>query len=297
MLTRIAPFLFVLLWSSGFIGARFGLSYAEPGTFLAIRMIANIAVFVLLIALIKAVLPKGKEKLHSMISGLLIHGFYLGGTYQAISAGMPAGLCALLVGLQPILTAVIMSFNGTAKLKVSQWAGLFIGFAGISLVLRGNMEWQQTGQEVFAYVCTILALLGITVGTLYQKKYCQSTDMVGGTLYQYLASAVLFILIATTTETMQVEWTQTFSLTLAWLVFVLSLVAVLLLMYMVKHGESSKVASTFYLVPPVTAVQAWLAFDETFNLYGLVGFILAAIAVYLVTRKPTITKETEQQMA
>jgi len=288
MAARMIPLVFVVLWSSGFIGARFGLPYAEPATFLFIRMAANVGVFILLMFILRAHLPRGRALLHSMVAGLLIHGFYLGGTYEAISLGMPAGLCSLLVGLQPILTAVIMVMTWNERMRLSQWIGLLIGFVGIGLVLQGNMEWQQEGSRQAAYVFTLFALLGITLGTLYQKKFCQGVDMVGGAVWQYTAAALLFMPVALTTETMVVNWTPEFIFALVWLVLVLSGIAIILLLYMVKNGEASKVASTFYLVPPMTAFQAWLAFGESFDGYGVVGFLLAAMAVYLVTRKPRL---------
>ncbi|MGF1700947.1 DMT family transporter [Photobacterium makurazakiensis] len=288
MLTRLIPFIFVVLWSSGFIGARLGLPYAEPATFLLLRMAANICVFLLLVAVLRASLPKGKAMLHCLVAGLLIHGFYLGGTYIAIGQGMPAGLCSLLVGLQPILTAVVMFASVGERMRMSQWLGLGIGFIGIMLVLQGNMAWHQDGSKQAAYIFTIAALLGITLGTLYQKRFCQGIDMVGSAVWQYTAAALLFLPVALTTETMVVTWSGEFIFALVWLVLVLSVVAILLLLYMVKHGESSKVASTFYLVPPMTAIQAWLIFGETFDELGALGFMLAALAVYLVTRKPKV---------
>ncbi|PSU13091.1 EamA/RhaT family transporter [Photobacterium gaetbulicola] len=288
MMTRFIPFLFVVLWSSGFIGARLGLPYAEPATFLLIRMVANIAVFLLLVAILRARIPTGRALVHCMVAGLLIHGFYLGGTYIAIGLGMPAGLCSLLVGLQPIVTALVMFGCAGERMRLSQWLGLAIGFVGINLVLQGNMAWHQDGSREAAYLFTFLALVGITFGTLYQKKFCQGVDMVGGAVWQYFAAALLFLPLALATETMVVHWTPTFIFALSWLVLVLSVVAILLLLYMVKHGESSKVASTFYLVPPMTAFQAWLIFGERFDEFGAAGFLLAAIAVFLVTRKPKL---------
>jgi drug/metabolite transporter (DMT)-like permease len=289
MLTRIAPFIFVILWATGFIGARFGLDYAEPMTFLFIRMVANVLVFIVLMLLFKAELPKGRACFHAFVSGILIHGFYLGGTYIGIAFGMPAGLCSLLVGLQPILTAVFLISTTNRSLRLSQWCGLVIGFIGITLVLQGNITWQSYDHVEGAFFFTIMALLGITFGTLYQKRFCQGVDMIGAAVWQYMGAGLLFLPIALTTETMVVQWTPQFIFTLLWLVFALSVVAVLLLLYMVKHGESSKVASVFYLVPPTTAFQAWLVFDERFDLFGAVGFACAALAVYLVVRKPSLT--------
>ncbi|WP_261884002.1 DMT family transporter [Vibrio pelagius] len=289
MLIKFIPFVFVVLWSSGFVGARFGLQYAEPATLLSLRMIANVLLFVLLIATLKRKVPRGSAFFHSCVVGILIHGFYLGGTYLAIDMGMPAGLSALLVGLQPILTAIMIVTFTVERFNRAQWVGLALGFSGISLVLMGNIEWQSDAHKMEAVLLCILALIGITFGTLYQKRFCQGVDMVGSAMVQYFAAAILFVPYAMSFESMQVDWTIEFSLTLVWLVVVLSCVAILLLLYMVEHGAASSVASVFYLVPPTTAIQAWLMFGESFDFYGALGFALAAIAVYLVVKKPNLS--------
>ncbi|MFA0225120.1 DMT family transporter [Vibrio splendidus] len=286
MLIKMIPFVFVILWSSGFVGARLGVEYAEPATLLSLRMVANVALFLVLIAILKRRIPRGRAFFHACVVGILIHGFYLGGTYLAIDMGMPAGLSSLLVGLQPILTALIMISCTSQRFNFAQWLGLALGFAGISLVLMGNIEWQSDDQKGLATLLCLVSLVGITVGTLYQKRFCKGTDMVGGAMVQYLASAALFLPFAMRFETMQVNWTLEFTLTLAWLVIVLSCIAILLLLYMVEHGASSSVASVFYLVPPTTAIQAWLIFGESFDIYGAMGFALSAAAVYLVVKKP-----------
>lgn len=286
MLIRAIPFVFVILWASGFVGARFGLRYAEPATLLSIRMALNVLLFLVIVALLRRKVPTGKEFWHSVVVGILIHGFYLGGTYFAISLGMPAGLSSLLVGIQPILTAVLLVVFASEQFKPSQWLGLLLGFIGISLVLLGKMEWQSETHKMLAIGVCLSSLIGITLGTLYQKRYCQQVDMVGGAMVQYLAAMALFLPIAMQFETMQVQWTTEFILTLVWLVVVLSCVAILLLLYMVKNGAASSVASVFYLVPPTTALQAWLVFGESFDWMGVTGFVLAAMAVYLVARKP-----------
>lgn len=288
MWIKAIPFVFVVLWASGFVGARFGLQYAEPATLLTIRMIANVALFVLLIGFLRRRVPTGKAFLHSCVVGFLIHGCYLGGTYAAIGLGMPAGLSSLLVGIQPIATAVLLVAVSKQRFKLSQWIGLLLGLMGIFLVLMGKMEWQSEAHKLEAVLMCMMALVGITVGTLYQKRYCHHVDMVGSAMVQYLAAAALFLPYAFHFETMQVNWTAEFILTLLWLVVVLSCVAILLLLYMVKHGASSSVASVFYLVPPTTALQAWVLFGESFDFVGFIGFTLAAMAVYLVVKKPAL---------
>lgn len=288
MLVRAIPFIFVILWASGFVGARFGLQYAEPATLLSIRMLGNVVLFLLLIAFLRRRVPTGKDFLHCCVVGVLIHGFYLGGTYMAIDLGMPAGLSSLLVGIQPILTAIFLVGFTRETFKPVQWLGLALGFVGIALVLGGKMEWQSETDKILAIAVCLCALAGITLGTLYQKKFCHSGDMVGSAMVQYLAAGALFLPFAMQFETMEVQWTTEFILTLIWLVVVLSCVAILLLLFMVKNGAASSVASVFYLVPPTTAVQAWLAFGESFDVMGGIGFGFAAVAVYLVVKKPAI---------
>ncbi|WP_332405132.1 DMT family transporter [Vibrio metschnikovii] len=289
MFIKMIPFLFVILWSSGFVGARYGLTYAEPMTLLSLRMLLTVLLFGGLLTLFKRQsIPKGKALWHASVAGLLIHGLYLGGTYQAIYWGMPAGLTSLLVGTQPVMTVLLLVIMTPQRFTVSQWIGLGIGFVGISLVLLGNLEWQSEEKQWAAVGMCLLSLFGITVGTLYQKRFCQQSDLLGGTLVQYMAASILFIPLALKVESMSIQWTTTFVLTMVWLVVVLSCVAVLLLLYMVEHGASSNVASIFYLVPPTTAIQAWFTFDESLDGLGILGFILTALAVYFVVKKPKL---------
>lgn len=288
MLLRLIPFMFVVLWASGFVGARLGLQYAEPATLLSIRMAANVVLFLLLVALLRRRMPTGSGLWHSCVVGILIHGFYLGGTYLAISLGMPAGLSSLLVGIQPILTAVILLLTLQERFRSSQWLGLVLGFIAISLVLSGKMDWQSEQYKWQAVTLCLMSLVGITLGTLYQKRFCHGVDMIGGATVQYMAAMLLFLPYALQFETMQVQWTGEFIFALTWLVLVLSCVAILLLLYMVKNGAASSVASVFYLVPPMTALQAWLMFGESFDINGVAGFVLAAVAVFLVVRKPKV---------
>ncbi|KHD25647.1 multidrug transporter [Vibrio caribbeanicus] len=285
MFIRMVPFVFVVLWASGFVGARLGLQYAEPATLLTIRMLANVVLFALIVIFLRRRVPTGAGFWHAFVVGLLIHGFYLGGSYVAIGLGMPSGLCSLLVGTQPIVTAVLLVSFANQHFSKAQWFGLALGFLGISLVLLGKMEWQSDTDKVLAVGVSVFALIGITLGTLYQKRYCHDLDMVGSALVQYFAALLLFLPYALMFETMTIQWEVEFVLTLGWLVIVLSCAAVLLLLYMVKHGAASSVASVFYLVPPVTAIQAWLMFGESLDAMGILGFILAAFAVYLVTQR------------
>ena len=285
------PGLFVLLWSTGFIGAKFGLPYAEPFTFLFIRFVLTLLLLLPLTWLMRIAWPSSPTLWkHIAVSGLLVHGTYLGGVFYGIYLGMPAGLAALLVGLQPLLTAVCAGPLLGERLTKRQWCGLLLGLLGISLVLGSKLELGSTlfsGFGVGALVSVMAALMGISLGTLYQKRYCTSMPLLSGAVIQYMAAGALLGVGALLFESREVEWSTTFILTLGWLVLILSIAAILLLMALIKKGEASRVASLFYLVPPVTALQAWWLFDERLPLLGLAGMVIAIMGVVMVVRPST----------
>ncbi|NDL69880.1 DMT family transporter [Vreelandella alkaliphila] len=284
------PVIFVLLWSTGFIGAKFGLPYAEPFTFLFIRFVLTLMLLIPIIWMMRITWPSGTALwLHIGVSGLLVHGAYLGGVFYGINLGMPAGLTALLVGLQPLLTAAFAGPLLGERLTKRQWLGLLLGLVGISLVLGSKLEFGMSlfaGFGMGALLCVMAALVGISLGTLYQKRYCTSMPLLSGAVIQYIAAGVLLGIGALLFETRQVEWSMTFVLTLSWLVLILSIAAILLLMALIKKGEASRVASLFYLVPPVTALQAWWLFDERLPALGLAGMVIAIAGVVMVVRQP-----------
>ena len=285
------PALFVVLWSTGFIGAKFGLPYAEPFTFLFVRFVLTLALLVPLVQLLGGGWPRGARLWgHIAVSGLLVHGAYLGGVFYGIYQGMPAGLASLLVGLQPLLTAVLAGPLLDERLAPRQWVGLTLGLAGITLVLGGKLDpgdglFQSFGVGALASV--LVALAGISLGTLYQKRHCVGMPLLSGTVVQYLGAGVVLGLGALLFEERRIDWTPTFALTLGWLVLVLSIAAILLLMALIKRGEASRVASLFYLVPPVTALEAWFLFDERLPLPALAGMAIAIAGVVLVVRGRT----------
>ncbi len=284
-LLRWIPFLFVLLWSTGFIGAKYALPYAEPFTVLAIRMYITLVVFLALIRFYRPAWPTGSGILHSMVVGLLVHGAYLGGVFAAINAGMSAGLASLLVGLQPILTALIAWGWMGDRISQKQLLGLLLGIAGVATVLiLGKTQQNSLEVTTVSLLFALMALSGITMGTLYQKRFCGKIDLLPGTFFQYLANAFLMTVLSLLFETGVVQWTPPFIAALLWLVFGLSLSAILLLMLMIREGESTKVAAYFYLTPPVTALLAWFLFDERLTAWGMAGVGLTAYGVYLVIR-------------
>ncbi|MAP34892.1 DMT family transporter [Vreelandella lionensis] len=282
------PGIFVLLWSTGFIGAKFGLPYAEPFTFLFIRFVLTLMLLIPLTWLMRISWPSSPRLWkHIAVSGLLVHGTYLGGVFYGIYLGMPAGLAALLVGLQPLLTAACAGPLLGERLTKQQWLGLLLGLIGISLVLGSKLELGSTlfsGFGAGALISVMAALAGISLGTLYQKRYCTSMPLLSGAVIQYMAAGVLLGFGALLFESREVEWSMTFILTLGWLVLILSIAAILLLMALIKKGEASRVASLFYLVPPVTALQAWWLFDERLPLLGLAGMVIAIAGVVMVVR-------------
>lgn len=276
---RVFPFLFVLLWSTGFIGARLGLPHIEPLTFLLIRYILVLAAMTGIAFATRAPWPAtGKDWLHIGVSGLLVHAVYLGGVFIAIGKGLPAGVASLVVGVQPLLTAVGAGWLLGAKVTRKQWLGLALGFAGVALVVSGKLGAEYS---VWALVPAVVALLGITVGTLYQKRFCPSFDWRTGAVAQFLPTAVVTGVGAWWFETGRIEWTGELFFALGWLVLVLSIGAVSLLNWLIRHSNAVNVASLFYLVPPCTALFAWLLFGNVFSGFALVGLGLAVWGVYL----------------
>ena len=276
---RIFPFLFVLLWSTGFIGARLGLPHIEPLTFLVIRYILVLTAMVGIAVITRAPWPdKARAWLHIGISGLLVHGVYLGGVFIAIGKGLPAGVTSLVVGVQPLLTAVGAGWLLGAKVSARQWLGLVLGFAGVALVVAGKLG---TEFPVWALLPAVVALLGITAGTLYHKRFCPAFDWRTGAVAQFLSTAVSTGLCARLWGGGTLGWTGELFFTMGWLVLVLSIGAVSLLNWLIRTSNAVNVASLFYLVPPCTALFAWLLFGNTFTGTALLGLGLAVWGVYL----------------
>ena len=281
------PAVFVLLWSTGFIGAKYGLPYAEPFTFLVLRFAAVILLLAAVAVITRAPWPRDPRLVgHLAMSGILVHGCYLGGVFAAISQGLPSGLVALIVGLQPLLTALVAGPVLGEQVSGRQWLGFALGLAGVSLVVSSRLVGgAPLGLSGTSLACAVLALAGITAATLYQKRYCTGMDLRTGAVIQYAGAAAIMLPAALLTETMQVNWTGDFIFALVWLVLVLSVGAISLLMTLIRLGEAARVASLFYLVPPVTALMAWGLFDERLSPLALAGMALAVLGVALVVRR------------
>ncbi|MDP3757529.1 DMT family transporter [Polaromonas sp.] len=285
------PAVFVLIWSTGFIVAKYGLPYAPPLTFLAIRYVLSLACFLVWIAIARVAWPRSRVQwLHLGVTGILIHAGYLGGVWSAIKGGMGSGLSALIVGLQPVLTAVWVSRMGDAsqsdnRVSARQWLGLVLGLAGLLLVVSRKFG---AGNEATAYTlaCAVFALLSITIGTLYQKRFVQAADVRSANAIQ-LGAALLVTLPFAWFEAEPVLLTPEFMGALAWSVLALTLGGSSLLYMLIQRGAATAVTSLLYLVPPTTALMAWLLFGESITVVTVLGTALTALGVWLVVRNGT----------
>ncbi len=275
------PVLFVLLWSTGFIGAKYGLPFAPPMTFLTLRFAVVTILLAAIAALTRAPWPATRREVgHLALAGLLLQGVYLGGVFASLAEGVDAGISALIVGVQPAVTALLAGPVLGERVTARQWLGFGLGLAGVALVVTNRFG--QGHGTAFGYALSVLALIGITVGTLYQKRYVAQADLRSGNVIQFAAATILTLPVAALTETPHIVWTAQFVLALAWLCIVLSLGAITLLYILIRRGAASRVASLFYLVPPVTAVMAWALFGEALGPTVLTGMAMVAIGVALV---------------
>lgn len=277
------PFVFVLLWSTGFIVAKYAAPHAPPLTFLLWRFAAVVLLLLPVIWLSGARWPsRPAQWLHIAVAGVLLQAVYLGGVWYAIAQGMPAGVSALIVGAQPLVTALLVGAVGGLDERASrrQWLGLLLGFAGIALVLSNRLTLQGAGP--LAIAVNVLALAGITLGTLYQKRFAGAADLRTGTAIQFAASFAALWPFAWLLEPQPVRFTVEFWLALAWSVIGLSLVAMTLLLVMIRRGRATEVASLMYLTPPMTALLAWLLFGEALGLAAWTGVLVTMAGVALV---------------
>ena len=285
------PALFVWLWSTGFIGAKYGLPFAEPFTLLLIRMLMTLVLLAGLAWIMKTRWPGWRGAGHLAVTGVLVHGCYLGGVYYAIQGGMASGIVSLIVGLQPLVTAAAAVAILKESVSARQWVGLALGLVGVTLVLleKFGVDGDGSGFSLWSLLWALFALTGISIGTVYQKRHGTGADLVAGTMIQYAAAATFFAIGAFTLETREVEWSLQLQLSMAWLVFGVSIGAILLLMWLIRQGAASQVASLFYLVPPVTAFEAYLLFDERLGGLAMASGLIAIAGVALVVTQKKST--------
>src|SRR5258705_12052544 len=256
---RAAPAIFVVFWSTGFIDTKYVLHNAEPLTYLTIRMAVGVGLMALIAAIARPKWPDGICIAHSVVAGILVHGFYLGGTAVAIAHSIPAGLLALIPGLQPVLTSTLANRWLGERVTPLQWAGLLLGLAGVVLILHDR---PMSGEAGRGWLASGVSLVSITLGTLYQRRYCGKIDWRSGNLVQYIAVTIFFAAGAWLFESNIVHWTSEFALALAWLAVVLSIGSIGLLYWLLRRSAATSVASLFYLVPAVTAVMAYVLFPS-----------------------------------
>lgn len=279
---RAAPAIFVVLWSTGFIGTKYVLRDAEPLTYLWIRMALVVALMAVIVAIARPPWPDRRGVGHSIVAGFLVHGFYLGGTAIAIAHSIPAGLSALIPGLQPILTSTLANRWLGERVTPLQWSGLLLGLGGVVLILHGR---PMSGDAGWGWLASGVSLISITLGTLYQRRYCGRIDWRSGNLVQYVAVTVFFGVGAWLFESNVVHWTGEFVLSVVWLAVVLSIGSIGLLYWLIRRSAATSVASLFYLVPAVTAVMAYGLFDERLDTIAISGMVACAAAVFLVNRR------------
>lgn len=280
---RLIPATFVLLWATGFIGARYAMPWAEPFAFLAARFALAFLLLAVLVLALHSEWPSRQQALHAIVAGILTHGLYLGGVFWSIHRGLPAGISALIAGLQPLLTALLAGWLLGETVSRRQWIGLFTGLAGVLLVLWPKLGAIGSGIDAATLSASLVALVGISAGTVWQKRHSGGDSLMGNAFWQYVGGAGLMALAALATETGDFTLTGELIFALVWLTLVLSIGAIFLLMLMIRDGEMSKVASLFFLVPAVTAVMAWALFGEDLTVVQIVGMAVATVGVALAT--------------
>jgi drug/metabolite transporter (DMT)-like permease len=273
-----APGLFVILWASGFIGAKLGLPYAEPLTFLFLRMFGAVVLLGAIVLVARPKWPTREGILDSCATGMFMHALYLGGHFdRKWSSRCAIGACSRL---QPLLTSTIANRLLGERVVARQWGGLLLGIAGVYLVVQDKAT--TGGATPLAWAASLVALLSITFGTIYQKRFGSGIDWRPGMLIQYAAAGILFALGAMAFETRIVRWTPEFLFALCWLVIVLSFGAIWLLYFLISRSAATRVVSLFYLTPPVTALMAWALFNERLAVGALIGMVFCVIGVFLV---------------
>ena len=281
--TPLAAPLFIFFWASGFISAKYGLPYAEPFTFLTLRFLLALTVLIPFLFLSKIEWPKSTSLyFHVIFAGLLIQSTYLTGVFYGIFLGVSTGVMALIVGLQPLVTGALVAPALGEKIRSSQWFGLALGFIGLGFVVVEKVDF--INQSMFGLLFAIGALAGITIGTLYQKRYCFQVDVRVAVFIQNTSSFFVFGMLAVVFETLKVHWTWNFFFALTWSGIGLSIFGIAIYFFLVKRGAAAKVTSLIYLSPPTTAFMGWLMFNETFTLLALTGLIIAVAGVAIVNK-------------
>lgn len=286
-LAALAPYVFVLLWATGFVGARLGMPHSEPGTFLSIRFASAFVLLALAALFFRAPWPKGRASLHALVIGFLIHGVYLGGVFWAIDRGMPAGVAAIIVGLQPLLTALLAGWFLGETISPKHWLGIAFGIAGVALVILPSLDLTGSGITTITVSVAFVAMVAVTLGTIYQKAAGTQMDLRSGTALQYLGAFLPVFLLAWFTETGEIDWNGEMIVAMVWATIVLSVGAIFLLMWLIRQGSVAQLSTLFFLVPAVAALMAYGLFGEALAPLQIIGMVLCGIAVALAAPKAT----------
>jgi drug/metabolite transporter (DMT)-like permease len=289
MLDRLAPALFVLLWSTGWIVAKYAVVHADPLTFLVVRHSLAAIAFLAVCLVVGAKWPRTKSQFgYAIISGIFLHGLYLSGVWYAIGQGVPAGLSGIIAGLQPLLTALAAPFFISERLRPMQKLGLVLGFAGILIAISPQLlDVFDRGLAGLAFpvLINLVAMTSVTYGTLYQKRHLQEGDLFSIATLQFVGALIVTVPLALLLENLRFDWTHEAMFAMAWSVFGISMGAVGLLLYLIRRGQVSRAASLIYLMPPVVAIEAAILFGEPLTLPMIVGTVIVVLGVYLVNRR------------
>ena len=288
LLLTLAPGLFVLIWSTGWISARFAAPYADPLTFLSVRYALAGALLAVLCVASGAVWPRGKAAAHAALSGVLLHAIYLGGVWWAISKGLPAGISGLIAAVQPLLTAFLAPRLAGETIPLRHWLGIVLGFGGILMVLGpklAGLSGAALSSQLMPLGINVVAMISVTLGTFYQKRFIAAGDLRAVTVLQYAGALAITLPIAWLTEPMRIAWNLSMVLNMAWAVLALSIGAIGLLLMLIRQGAVSRAAALIYLVPPTVALEAFLLFGETLNGLQMVGMAVTAFGVALAVRR------------
>ena len=288
LLDRLAPAIFVFLWSTGWIMARYAAPHADPLTFLCVRYsLAAVALLAICLAL-RTLWPRTRAEWgHAIFSGVLLHGIYLGGVWWAIDAGVPTAISGLIAALQPLLTALSAPFIVGERLTRMQWAGIMFGLVGLMIAIvprLTGLHWTEVGAAAVPLIVNVVAMVGVTAGTIYQKRFLQSTGLRSTAMLQYIGAVAFTLPLAWLLEDMHIDWNFDIFVALAWSVFGLSIGSILLLLYLIRRGQVSRAASLIYLVPPAVAIEAFLLFGEGLTIPMIVGTVIVVLGVYLTNR-------------
>jgi len=285
-LTAIAPLVFVCLWATGFVGARLGMPHSEPGTFLAIRFGSACVLLALVSVTFKVKWPSPAFAGHAILIGFLIHGVYLGSVFWAIDRGMPAGVAAVIVGLQPLLTAILSGWWLGETITGKHWVGIALGVAGVALVISPGLDLTSSGITAMTVIVTIVGMVSVTLGTLYQKARGGGMDIRSSTALQYLGAFIPVAALSWFAETQEIDWNGEMIVAMLWAIFVLSIGAIFLLMWLIRQGSVAKLSTLFFMVPAVAALMSFALFDEKLLPIQIAGMVLCALAVALASAKP-----------